>query len=156
MTGVVNESLEGFVNRTNFDSSNCDKLFDFITNVVISGLLSIIGLIWNPICFFTLGRIRRMSVPILLQGLAVADTLFNLYSLFYTSLRSVYPYNGALKGYHAASPYIVAYCLPIGWIAQTSSIWMVCVIAFDRYMAICHPFSSHKWCTTKVNYLVIT
>ena len=126
------------------------SLFEFTMNVIVDGSLSVIGVICNSLAIAVIQKDRRkMSMAVLLQGLASSDIVFLLYSFVYTTLRSVYPFTGALQGIYKASPYIVAYLLPIGWMAQTTSIWVVTMVTVDRWVAISRPFASHKWCRVR-------
>ena len=139
-------------NGTDLLPSNGDKsvFLCFVTNVILDGTFSIVGVLCNVLCVIVLQTDKcKMSVTILLQGLACADVLFLIYSFIYTTLRSVYPYMKVLGWIRSQSPYIVANLLPFGWIAQTCTIWMVVCVALDRYIAVCRPFKARKWCTVR-------
>ena len=40
-----------------------------------------------------------------------------------------------------------AYLLPLAFIAQTGTIWVTVLVAFNRYIAVCRPFSAARLCT---------
>ena len=39
--------------------------------------------------------------------------------------------------------------LPFGWTSQTCTIWIVMVIAIDRYLVVSRPLKASLWCTPK-------
>ena len=128
--------------------ANIDR-FRFVVNVIVMGLLSVLGLICNTLAIITLQRDRhKMSMTVLLQGLAVSDNLFLAYTLLYSTLRtSILSDDDVSEWSRHLSRLIVAYVLPFGWIAQTASIWIICAVTADRYLAICHPFKSERYCS---------
>ena len=124
--------------------------FSFIVNVVFDGTLCVIGLFCNILAFVVIQRDKKkLSMSILLQGLAVADGLFLVYELLYTCLRSAYPTIGALRHVMVASPYIVTLVLPLGWLTQTCGIWSVTAVTVDRYAMIAMPLQARQWCTVR-------
>ncbi|KAK2141050.1 hypothetical protein LSH36_1170g00007 [Paralvinella palmiformis] len=141
---VVNASVSI---RHQDPDSNIDR-FRFAVNVVVMGFFSVLGLICNSLAIVTLQTDRhKMSITVLLQGLAFSDNLFLLYTLLYSTLRTTILTNDVTEWRRHLSDQIVAYVLPFGWIAQTASIWIICLVTVDRYLAICHPFTSEKHCS---------
>jgi hypothetical protein len=43
--------------------------------------------------------------------------------------------------------YTRAYALPFAYIAQTATIWVTVLVAFNRYIAVCQPFKAARLCT---------
>jgi len=39
------------------------------------------------------------------------------------------------------------YLLPLAFIAQTATIWVTVLVAFNRYIAVCKPFKAARLCT---------
>lgn len=39
------------------------------------------------------------------------------------------------------------YLLPLAFIAQTATIWVTVLVAFNRYIAVCQPFKAARLCT---------
>ncbi len=39
-------------------------------------------------------------------------------------------------------PYSVAYLYPLGMASKSASVWLLSVITFERYMAVCHPLKA--------------
>jgi hypothetical protein len=37
--------------------------------------------------------------------------------------------------------------LPYAYIAQTATIWVTVLVAFNRYIAVCQPFKAARLCT---------
>ncbi|ELU12442.1 hypothetical protein CAPTEDRAFT_196453 [Capitella teleta] len=130
--------------------------FSFIVNVLVVGFVSVLGVICNVLSVITLQLDRhKLSMSVLLQGLAVTDIVFLCYSFVYTCLRSVFPYSGRVQSIYAASKHIVAYLLPIGWMAQTSAIWIVVLVSLDRFIAVCLPFRANRLCTIRHSRIAV-
>jgi hypothetical protein len=90
-------------------------MFDFGQNVVACGLLSVVCIALNTLAMVVLQRDKRcMSMTVLLQGLAMSDSLFLVYTLLYTTLRSLLIYIGRRDIYFLVNRYIVTYVLPFG------------------------------------------
>lgn len=119
-----------------------------IVNVVVDGTLCVLGYVGNILAIVVLSKDKvRNSNIFLLQVLAVYDIIFLTHTVLYTVLRSIYPSTGHLKAYYDISPYIIAFDLPFGWIAQTGTIWFTTVLAADRYLGITRPFKALTICT---------
>ena len=75
-----------------------------------------------------------MTMIILLQGLAVSDSLFLLYTLLYSTVRTAMFHHDVSEWEHHISNCIVAYVLPFGWIAHTSTLikHLDCVFGDNR------------------------
>ena len=130
------------------DGEEALRILNLVVNVFIDGLLCLLGYVGNILAIYVLSRDRaRNSNTLFMQVLAGYDILFLTHTMLYTVLRSVYLTTGHLKGYHRISPYIVAFDLPFGWIAQTGTIWFTTILAADRYVAISRPFKALTLCT---------
>ncbi|XP_013385436.1 FMRFamide receptor-like [Lingula anatina] len=144
---AVNGSEEaGCINLT---SSN--PALDFYIDTVLVGCLSLFGLIGNLVSFLVLQKTngKLTSTAVLLQGLAFFDSFFILGSIFYHSLRSVYPYTGYMTTYWNNFPLVQVHVLPWWYISQTCSTWMVTYITVDRYLAVHHPIKAIIHCSAK-------
>ena len=42
---------------------------------------------------------------------------------------------------------VKVYLLPFAFIAQTATIWVTVLVAFNRYIAVCQPFKAARLCT---------
>ena len=126
------------------------RLYSFIVNVCINGAFVLFGYFGNIMTIIVLHKDRvKTSNSVLLQGLAVFDSCFLVYVILYVVLRSVCPFTGDLRDYHDKSSYFIAFVLPFGWISQTATIWMVVLIALDRYIIVSQPLKSNMICTPK-------
>lgn len=124
--------------------------FSFVQNVIVCGVLSVVCMACNLLSVAVLQSDRhKLSMTILLQGLALSDSLFLAYTLIYTTLRSIYKRVSHIDIYRCITPYVVTWVLPVGWTAQTCSIWLVTLVAVDRYIYICHPFTAQRQLTVR-------
>ena len=112
-----------------------NEMFKFVMNVIFMGMFCVIGLVCNILSIVTLQRDRRkMTIIILLQGLAVSDSLFLLYTLLYSTVRTAMFHHDVSEWEHHISNCIIAYVLPFGWIAHTSTLikHLDCVFGDNR------------------------
>ncbi|ELT97120.1 hypothetical protein CAPTEDRAFT_213868 [Capitella teleta] len=129
-------------------SLNTIECISYVVNVYIDSLLCLCGFVSNAAILVILCRHRfKTSNDFLLQVLAMYDILLIFFCVLYTVLRSVYPATGHLEAYHEIGDYIVAYMLPCGWVAQTGTIWVTCVLAVERFLAVSKPFCAVRWGT---------
>lgn len=133
-------------------TTNADKttleLFNYIMNVYVDGSLCVFGYTGNLLAFLTFQKdSTTTSNTILLQSMAVADCCFLTYVMLYVVLRSIYPYTGTVHFIHDINSYIVATVLPFGWTAQTLTIWLVLMMAIDRYIVVSYPLKATIWNT---------
>ena len=56
-------------------------------------------------------------------------------------------YTNWLKRYKEIFPHVLVYILPLVRLALTASIWVVVLLAVNRYIAVCLPFKSLRLCT---------
>ena len=137
-------SLNSSIGTSEGESGN-EKLvlYNFIINVCINGLLCLFGYFGNIMTIIVLHKDKvKTSNSVLLQALAVFDSCLLVPVVLYVILRSIYPYTGALKAYYDKSPHIIAFTMPFGWTSQTATIWMVVLVALDRYIIVSQPLKS--------------
>lgn len=115
--------------------------FSSAINIYVDGVLCLAGYVGNLLTVLVLSRQKRTSNSTLLQGLAVVDSCFLTYVLLYVVMRSAGAFDDVVNAY------IVAFVLPFGWTAQTAGIWMVVVIAADRYIVVWKPLRATQYCT---------
>ena len=131
------------------DEKTTLETFQYVMNVYVDGVLCVFGYFGN-IMSFVIFQVdsTRTSNTILLQSLAVFDSMFLVYVVLYVVLRSIYPYTGSVQFIHDINNYIVATVLPVGWTSQTAAIWLVMMMAIDRYLVVSYPLKANIWCST--------
>ena len=155
MTYTSQMTLATTENVTNFTkggatTKDCDQnkfaLFDFIVDTVITGLITIDGILGNILGFIVLGKNPSTSTFLILRSLAVADSLFLVGSLIYHSLKTIYPYTGGPMWYYhyVIFPTIQPYVLPCWYVIQTASVWLVVLVTVHRFIAVCYPLHAQR------------
>ncbi|ELU18219.1 hypothetical protein CAPTEDRAFT_194389 [Capitella teleta] len=146
---------EFYSNITAFGRSkqiSCDLPVSFyiIVNVIILGVICILGLIGNTLSVIVLHRERgNRVVVLLLQSLAVADNACLILALIHVPfihgiLPSIPRYSNTVR---LVEVYFQKYIEPVAHMAQTGSIWTVVLLAANRYFAICRPFQAQTYLT---------
>ncbi|XP_013389815.1 FMRFamide receptor-like [Lingula anatina] len=131
--------------------------FAFAVDTVLTGCVCFVGIVVNMLTFAVLWVDRlRSSTFYFLLALSVADTFYLVHALLFQFFRSIYPKTGLLQGYFRAWPYIEPFEYPLGMMALTASIWIIMMVAVDRYVAIAHPFKISNWSTAGRNRLKLT
>ena len=72
------------------------------------------------------------------QAMAIADNLFLLVSVVPLVSRTVFVYLD--QSHHWINPFINFFSWPLVCVTQLATIWITVLVAFSRYVAICHPF----------------
>ncbi len=120
------------------------QLFEYVINVCITTVLIIFGLLGNLISFVTLKYMKQASVMLLLRALAVADSVFLLTCLVFQSFRTLFVYSSGFSQVFWVFPYVYLVTWPLAAMSQTASVWLVVLVTFDRYQAICHALAMDK------------
>ncbi len=136
---------------------NC-VAFNFVVYGMVVGIFCFLGLSGNTLSIFVLHKDKSNEVAtFLLQALAVADNLVLIIS--FTVLSVIYGIIPLAQGPKASAPlhpYIVMFVHPLGYMAQTLTIWMTVLLAINRFIAVCMPFHATTLCTMKnARYQVI-
>ena len=123
------------------------KFYSFMVYTVIMGTLIVGGVVGNSLAFVVFWKDSiKTTASFLFQSLALVDTtLLLLVSLMYPTDEFV-SFTGWLTGYSRIRPYIFVYLFPLLLIAQTASIWVVVLLAVNRYIAVCFPLKALRWC----------
>jgi len=125
--------------------------FHFVVNTLLIGALCVFGFFGNTLSLIVLQRDRRNRVAVfLLQSLATADNLvlcmaFIQLSVFFGLL----PIVDRRDIQRATAPYLIKYFNPVGYMVQCCVIWITVLLAINRYVAICRPFSATQWLTMR-------
>ncbi len=141
-------------NDSHNDSSSCDDSTYGSYEVVISGLcvplLITLGLVANVLNILIFGQrqMRRSLVNWYLAFLSVSDVINLSCATFIIALPVISEVvrSATLHDVTSAS-LLVAY--PMGMVMQTASVYLtVCVSAY-RYLGVCYPFQSQRFCTAR-------
>ena len=146
-----NSSLSGnLTNITEHTLIVSYDLFQYIFDTILGVFLVVFGLVGNIICLIVLPKHRsQRPAMMLLTGLALADSLVLVLSVFDKITPSICLYNGLANCYVLFRDDIIPYLFPVSRISQTFAIWMVVGVTIDRYIAITRPFETAKFCTVK-------
>ena len=112
--------------------------------IVIGCVVCVFGLVGNTLSFVVLHKGGCQNVgSFLLKALALADNLF-LLAYVLASIDSL------IYGHiFLDSMNIRRYVRPIYLIIHLCSIWMVVLVAGNRYVAVCHPLVASRLCTKR-------
>ena len=129
------------------DERECN-LYLFIMNTIFTGMLIVGGFIGNSLAFVVFWKDNmKTSASFLFQSLALVDSAVLLISIPMFPLYSFITYTNWLTGFLEITPYMRTYILPVANVAWLSSIWVVVLLAVNRYIAVCFPFKALRWCT---------
>ena len=130
--------------------SHCET-FNFVIYGMIVGTFCLLGISGNTLSIFVLQRDKSNEVAsFLLQALAVADNSVLLLSFIILSLcYGIVPYTSGSGAVRPVYPYILKFIQPLGYMAQTLTIWMTVLLAINRFIAVCRPFHATTLCTIR-------
>ena len=125
------------------------ELYAFIMDGVVTGSLSILGLIGNTIAYNIFGKMRyRNSMTFLLRSLAIIDSCVLLFALVILIWPGVARYTKwSYREHVLAEPYMMKYVRPFVLSAVMATIWTCVLIGVNRYIAVCKPFMANRMCT---------
>ena len=145
MTGQRNNSLENYV--YSFLGRGC-YLDKFVVYTLIVGTLVVVGIIGNSLTFvvFWKGNFKS-STSFLFLSLALIDSVLLLTVFPMTTVTALVDYTGLLQSYLELTPYLRVYVFPSALLAKTATIWVIVLIAVNRYIIVCLPLRASRWCT---------
>ncbi|MCP9264586.1 FMRFamide receptor [Dirofilaria immitis] len=128
------------------DYSPSYEWFNYIAVIILLPSLSTFGVASNVVNIFvySAGRMRSSSNTYLLF-LACSDCLVVITGLFIFWIDSARTYIPELS----RAPYTTVYALPIGYMAQTCSVYFTVAAAVDCYINICWKTLSASYCTVR-------
>ena len=130
---------------SSFDSC---RLYSFITYTLIMGTLIVVGVIGNSLTFvvFWKGNFKS-STSFLFLSLSLIDSALLLAVFSIATMTEFVNYTGWLQGYSRLHPYVIVYVLPTYLLTKTAAIWVVVLVAVNRYIIVCLPLRAPQWCT---------
>ena len=155
MLNVTEDLVVSLVNSTpvdqpqqeQTDTSDC-RLFVFIVYVVIFGTICMFGLAGNFLSLIVMMSERGSHVArFLLEVMAVTDNLFLATAGFAQIVQATLMYFDNWT--HPILAYSAVIVWPLVQTTQMATVWMVVLVAFNRYVAICRPFQAPMLCTRK-------
>jgi len=125
------------LSMTSSADASC-RLFDFVVCTALIGAFCVFGLIGNVTSFVVFCRQHKTDAAavLLLQCMAVCDSLLLLVALAVYALPAVYPYTGHLQAVYETFDYIV-YIWPPAMISHTVTVWLTVLVSVNRYNAVC-------------------
>lgn len=116
------------------------RLYDFVVCTLLIGAFCLFGLVGNVTSFVVFYRQHKTdaaaSAVLLLQCMAICDSLLLLVALAVYALPAVYPYTGHLQAVYDQLDYIV-YVWPPAMIFHTITVWLTVLVSVNRYDAVC-------------------
>ena len=121
---------------------------DSVFYTIFMGMLIVGGVIGNSLTFIVFWKDNiKTSASFRFQHLALVDSAFLLVAVPLGPAYGFVAYTNWLMRFWKIYPYLVAYMVPVAHIAEISSIWVVLLVAVNRYIAVCLPFKALRWCT---------
>ena len=124
------------------------RLYTFIVYTLIVGTLVVVGIIGNSLTFviFWKGNFKS-STTFLFLSLSVIDSALLLAVFPFLTVTAFVEYTGWLQGYSSLKPYFRIYLFPPVLVAKTAAIWVIVLVAVNRYIIVCLPLRASQWCT---------
>ena len=146
--GQANNSLN--LTDDDVDSSlehNC-RLYSFIVYTLIVGTLVVVGIVGNSLTFvvFWKGNFKS-ATTFLFLSLSLIDSAHLLTVFPFGSVMAFVDYTGWMQRYASLRPYFMVYLFPTILLTKTAAIWVIVLIAVNRYIIVCQPLKAAQWCT---------
>ena len=124
------------------------RLYPFIVFTLIVGTLVVVGIIGNSLTFvvFWKGNFKS-STTFLLLSISLIDSALLLGVFLHYTVMAFVEYTGWLQGYSSLKPYFTIYLFPSLLVAKTAAIWVIVLVAVNRYIIVCLPLKASQWCT---------
>ena len=142
--------------RRPVDCSHGIMLARYITEVVISFPVAVLGIIGNVLAFIVLCRQRqRLTTTVLLQGLAIADTLVLISIVLGRCFRYLAMCN-SWSAYTEIFPELFRWLYPLTYFFRQTDVWLITLLTIDRWIAVCKPLHAQRLCTLSRAYKQMT
>ena len=124
------------------------RLYKLIVFTLIVGTLVVVGIIGNSLTFvvFWKGNFKS-STTFLFSSLSLIDSALLLAVFPYMTVTAFVDYTGWLQGYSSLRPYFTVYLYPAILLAKTAAIWVIVLVAVNRYIIVCLPLKATQWCS---------
>lgn len=122
--------------------------FVYIFYGIFASAVGLLGLLGNCVSYSVLQRDKTSPVASFqLSSLAVADNIFLFLWLIHYSFRYALQFYRLLDGSYLRTTwiYIRIITFPVLYMAQSGTIWLTVVVAFNRYVAVCMPYRAHQF-----------
>lgn len=129
-----------------------DDLFFFVINGVLQAVNCGFGLVGNCLSFCVLHRYSSSTNNVstfLLRSLAVSDNIFLSTAAFVDMYREMAIFAGATDHLEAIFPWLQTIAWPVAHMAQLGTVWMMVLVASNRYLAVCQPLHAQRLCTKR-------
>ena len=125
-------------------------VFFFVIYGPLWGLVSLFGLIGNTLSFAVLHRYAKSNVAnFQLKALAVTDNLFLITAVCVQMYQAMLVSFGLEERLVPVFPYLQTYVWPLTHMAQMLTVWMMVLVAANRYIAVCKPLHAPRLCTKR-------
>lgn len=128
---------------------------------LVAGVVCVLGLLGNSVSIGVLAHdAKTPAFSFQLVALAAADNLLlALWFVHYSVRYSMRYYRVDADGRSVADPAWLSlvrfYTFPVVYMAQTATIWLTVVIAFNRYMAVCWPYKAPRLQKVRIVHRVV-
>ena len=148
MTGQVNSSWNMSYGDNVSSLQHSCNFYLFIIDTVVMGTIIVGGLIGNNLAFVVFWKDNiKTSASFLFQSLALVDSTMLLLAIPLFPLHAFVVYTNWLMGYLDIYAYVQVSIMPLALIVRTASIWVVVLLAVNKYIAVCFPLKSLRLCT---------
>ena len=131
------------------DTVACGVFF-FIVYGPLFGLICLLGLIGNCLSWAVLHKYSKSNVATyLLKALAVSDSLFLATASFVQMYPAMSMYFNLTEQLRPIYPKLQMYAWPIAHIVQMGTVYMMVLVAANRYIAVCKPLHAPRLCTKR-------
>ncbi len=126
-------------------------LMRFICEVVLSLPIAILGIIGNLLAFVVYcNHKHKLTTTVLLQALAICDTLVLISSILLRCLRYV-----GWAAYQEIYHYVFLALFPMVYFFRLADTWLTVLLTIDRFIAVCYPLHAQRLCTMRRTYILI-
>ena len=127
----------------------CGSFF-FVVYGPLFGLVCLVGVLGNALSFCVLHRQSRVSVAtFLLKALTVSDSLFLVTASLVQIYHAMSMYFGLISQLQSVFPYLQMYAWPLAHIVQMLSVYMMVLVAVNRYIVVRKPLEAQRLCTKR-------